>query len=82
MQGLGSSEVTVAQALCRARRRSPTLSPSAEGRVCRDAELRQGEKGADLLTRDSYSGRNAFSAGSADVLAHDTLPLYRELDDW
>ena len=82
MQGLGSGEVTVAQALCGARRRGPTLSPSAEGRVCWDARLRQGEKGADLLTQDSHSGRNALSAGSADVLAHDTLPLYRELDDW
>lgn len=82
MQGSGSDEVTVTQALCRARRHGPSLSLSAEGCVRWDAQLRQGEKGADLLTQDSHSGRNALSAGSADVLACDTLPPYRELDDW
>lgn len=82
MWGSGSSEVTVTQALSGARRRSPTLSPSAEGRVHWDARLRQGEKGANLLTRDSHLGRSALSVGSADVLAHNTLPPYRELNDW
>ena len=56
MQGLGSGEVTVAQALCGARRRGPTLSPSVRavsaGTLSSDRERREQICSRKIHTRE------------------------------